>query len=197
MQCAGRVFSSKTSKPPPTLEFFFLAMLFSNHQDGDEGWFDLFFHQLLQLYSLLYFVSSEHPVFSQHHSYLGQFIFLKYQSPLSSSRVSASTALSPQVQKLFRSFRSIVLWPGRVHNLVHPLGTSSLSRPLTLQLCPLAPVFSDIFLTSCWGVMTLLSSQLLSSYDLCNILLTGGDELNLAHRLRQATKCPLKIPPEL
>lgn len=38
---------------------------------------------------------------------------------------------------------------------------------------------------------------MLSSYDLCSISFTGGDELNLAHNLRQATKCHLKIPSEL
>lgn len=52
-------------------------MLFSNHQDRDEEWFNLFFPQLLQLFSLLYFVLSKHPVFLQYHSLLGQFIFFK------------------------------------------------------------------------------------------------------------------------
>lgn len=76
MQHAGRFFSSKTSNPTHTW-IFFLDMLFSNRQDRDEGWFNLFFPQLLQLFSLLYFVLSERPVFLQYHSLLGQFIFLK------------------------------------------------------------------------------------------------------------------------
>lgn len=69
------------------------------------------FPQLLQLSSLLYFVLSDRAVVLQHHSLLGQFIFLKYQSPFSSSPISASTALSSQVQKPFRSFRRVTLWP--------------------------------------------------------------------------------------
>lgn len=56
---------------PPTLDFFSLTLLFSNHQDRDEGWLNLFFPSLLQLSGSLWFVSSEHPVFSHHHSLSG------------------------------------------------------------------------------------------------------------------------------
>lgn len=115
-------FSPQKQANPPTLQFFFsffffLAVLFLNHQDRDEGWFDLFFSPNFcscLAFFFFFFVLSKHSVFSHHHSLLEPFIFLKYQSPFSSSRVSASTALSPQVQKPFSSFRSITLWPGRV-----------------------------------------------------------------------------------
>lgn len=39
-----------------------------------------------------------------------------------------------------------------------------------------------------------LFNHILSSYDLCSISFSKGDELNLAHHLRHATKCPIKIP---
>lgn len=77
LACSMQAYFSpqKTSNPTHT-QFFFLDMLFSNHQDRNEGWLDLFFPQLLQ-FSLLCFVLSEHPVFLQYHSLLRQFIFLK------------------------------------------------------------------------------------------------------------------------
>lgn len=116
--------SSKTSKPTHTPIFFlflFLAVLFSNRQDRDEECLIYFFPSFCSC--LAFFLLSEHSVFSQHHSLLEPFIFLKYQSPFSSSRVSTSTALSPQVQKPLRSFRSVTLWPRRARTTWYlPMG---------------------------------------------------------------------------
>lgn len=125
MQHAGRFFSSKTNQSTHTWFFFFFFSGYVIFKPSGQRWrivWFIFFLQLLQLSGSLYFVSSEHAVFSQNHSLLGQFIFLKYQSSFSSSRVSASTALSPQVQKPFKSLEKQL---GRTHNLNHPLGTSS------------------------------------------------------------------------
>lgn len=198
MQHAGRFFSSKTSSPTHTW-IFFLAMLFSNHQDRDEGWFNLFFPQLLQLFSLLYFVSSEHPVFLQYHSLLGQFIFLKISK-------------SFQFLICFGFYCSFLRSSKAFHILQKPhlLATRD-SQPfispedlLTGQSSRLAAPCSGFCLLwhptgKSWlsSLCKSLFNCMLLSYNLCSILFNQRQELNLTHHWRHATKCPLKIPSAL
>lgn len=201
MQHAGRFFSSKTSNPTHTW-IFFLDMLFWNHQDRDEGWIDLFFPQLLQLFSLLYFVLSEHPVFLQYHSLLGQFIFFEISKSFQ-FLISFGFYCS-----FFRSSKAF-----HILQKPHPLATKD-SQPFASPEDVLTGQFSRLA-APCSGFCLLwhLPNILLGSHDspptaraylvalvhhttcaaFCS--LRGKRQgLNLMHHWRHTTKCPLKIP---
>lgn len=80
--------------------------------------------------------------------------------------------------------------PPRWAGLSHCSSLLWLRSSLTSSWLPAGESWSSAHCSSLFNCM-------LSSYNLCSISFTGEDELNLACHLRQATKCPLKIPSEL
>lgn len=141
-------FSPQKQANPPTLEFFFLAMLFSNHQDRDEGWFDLFFPPLLQLSSSLFGLYRVNSQYFHTTTPFWAVYFLKISKVLSVPHTSASQISAP-------SSGFSLLW----------------HLPDFLLGSWLSSHHNSLF------------NHILSSYDLCSISFTGGDELNLAHNL--------------
>lgn len=171
-------------------------MLFSNHQNRDEGYFDLFFSfSFAVVWLTLFCIEWTCSIFSKPLPF-GAVCFLKISKFFQFLTCFSFHCSFTTSSKAFQSLQKQL---GRTHNRNHPLGTSSLVRLLTLQLL----LWSS--LTSSWlpaGESWLSShhnslfNRMLLSNDLCSVSFTGGDELSLACHLRYATKHLLKIASE-
>lgn len=157
-----------------------------------------FFPQLLQLFSLLYFVLWTSRIFAIPLPF-GEVYFLKSVKAFQFLISFGSAALFSEVQKPFTSFRSLALGHKGLATFYITWGPPhwAVLSPCSSLLWLLSSLaFSRYPAGNSWlsSHCNSLFNCMLSSYNLCSILFTQKQELNLTRHWRHTTKCPLKIP---